>query len=224
MLKKIIFLLVSIWTSSFSIGDLEVNVVIHPVNKTKKYILNDRTILDSGVINSEILKVNELKDQKIATISVIMKTLKPSASENVKNTQYCILDGEFNSLYKLKKIENNSLEREIPINNFRNYFNGENVILTLYEKNFRLKQMELINSDPNDDDYIFSAYPNECKEIGGVNIVTYLEYEFDLVLDIKGAQNGSLVGNDIIVQEQGIESAVGSAADLVKRQFLLMQY
>lgn len=221
-MKKIILFFI-ICTSLFSsgIGDMEVNVTIIPTNKTKKYNLKDKLILDAGTYNS--LEEN-IFEHHLATVVVKMSPKKNVAKEKKRTTEsYCILDSEFNVPYKLNYLFNGELSGEIALANLKNYYNGANSNMILREKNFKKISIQLSKTDEKDEYYTFSAYPDECIEQNGTNIVSYLEYSFELYLDILSVSKGTIIGKDVLVKEEDIETAIGSIDDVIKNQFLRMQ-
>lgn len=229
MFKYIIsflFLTLNLFSAEFSlgIGDIDIHVSVVPENRVKKYDVDNKLVLDTGIYNSNS---KSLEERKIATIYVKMKT-KPTEDINSEDigSAVCILEGDFSVPFRLRMLETQDLNGEIPMNNIKDYFKGEGADLILREKNFKISNRNILKEDPNEEKYRFSAYPIECSNIDSdlaKNIVSNLEYQFELWLEVKNIQSGAIVRKDISIEDEIQSSVVGSAEDLVKRHFTKMQ-
>lgn len=214
--------LLKVFSSTTSgVGDLDIKVSVIPENKTKKYYVDNKLVLDSGVYNSA---ESDIYDQKIATITVKMQA-KQGSNDDTENHDVCTLDSEFNLIYNFNMLKDESLSRITSLTEIKNYNKASEVEIQLKEKNFKIIRIDIENKNEIDNEFIFSAYPILCKNLNNsfTNIVSYLEYSFELFLDIRGINNGMIVGGNILIDNDKIESAIGSAEDLVKRHFVDMQ-
>lgn len=230
MIKLIIYFLLlnvscfSIVRIGDGIGDMDIEVSVIAENKTKKYYIGENLVLDSGIYNPETRSVPE---QKIATILVIMQAKKSQTEDVTSNTANgCIIDSEFSIPYNLNKLLTNELEAEILLSDVKNYYNGENLSFTLKEKNFKRNKIEITNGVLGDDSFTFTAYPNECSSaqpVIGTNLVSRLEYQFEIWLSIDEIRNGAIIGSEILVKRDLTEMAIGTVEDLIKGHFTKMQ-
>lgn len=220
----LLFFLIKFYLMSESggIGDLNIEVIVTPVGKVKKYDIDDKVVLDAGIINSSSrISIKE----KIATVLVKMRTQQKNNEDiGIGNSYGCIIEGEFSPTYDLSMFEKNSLTSEVYLSELKKYYKGNEVNLKLIENNFKILMKEVKNEDLKENEYSFSAYPEECYEnTKSKNILKYLEYSFDLELEVNNIESGTIVGSDVLINNDLIDAAVGSAQDLVKGHFLKMQ-
>lgn len=206
------------------IGDLDINISMTPAPKVKKYPIKDTILLDTGTQNTGDLKNSFIGRQKIADVVVTMQTRK---SNNNNSKQYCIIDGDFNGLYKIKNIENFG-KKEIETNAIHKYKETGNLNIKLYQENFKLsKSSVILEEDLSKPTYTFVAYPEECEKISEEkpkNLIVRLIYSFEIWMEISGANVGDKVRIDVAVDNQtGTNEAVGAIKDLVKDHFRSIQ-
>lgn len=212
--KKILECIFLFFIMSFSIfaardsggmGDLYITINLNPVGKTKLYNIGDKTVLDTGIYNSQS---KTIKEQVIATVEVIME---PRKWQNDKdNGDHCTIDGDFNGILKYKELENSVLNTSIPLN-FKKYNAANGVTMTLKSKNYKDKGTRIENEQP-ETDYAFTAYPQDC---GLPNMITKLHYSFDLVLEINNFKDGDVISGSVQIEAS---TGKGAVKDLVIAQ------
>ena len=188
---------------SGGIGDLHITINLNPVGKTKLYNIGDKTVLDTGIYNSQS---KAIKEQVIATVEVIMEPKK--WQNNDASLDYCIVDGEFNGILRYKQLKSSVEGTSIPL--IIKQYNGTNgVTMNLKSIHYQDKGTQIekeISTEPN---YAFTAYPQECAY---ENMITKLHYSFDLVLDINNIKNGDIIGGSVKIEA---DSGKGAIRDLV---------
>lgn len=222
--KIYIFLIFSISIFGQGMGDLDISINMTPAGVTKKYIFDDSILLDTGTKNSTDIYFPFNGSEKIADVTVIMHAKKNNSPDTGK---YCVIDGDFNTLYKLRELE--ELEGKIETSNLKKYSQAEKTTITLYQKNFkRLKETVIANESKESEYYKFVAYPDEC--INGkngekqTNIVVIFAYSFEIWMEVSGAQKGDIVKTDVgIDSKETTSETVGTLKDLVKDQFRKLQ-
>lgn len=191
--------------ASGGIGDLDITINLSPVGKTKLYNISDKTVLDTGVYNSQSPLI---KEQVIATVDVIMEPKKwPKENEN-SSLDYCIIDGDFNGILRYRELGNSVEKTSIPLS-LKKYNGADKVTMKLKSSNYIDKGTQIQNEDKTDQDYAFTAYPTECNFS---NMITRLHYSFDLVLDIENIKNGDIIGGTVKIEAS---TGKGAVKDLV---------
>lgn len=183
---------------SGGIGDLDITINLSPVGKTKLYNIGDKTVLDTGIYNSQSPSI---KEQVIATVDVIMEP-KKWQQEN-SSLDYCTIDGDFNGILKYRELKNAVEKTSIPLS-LKKYNGAEKVTMKLKSINYKNKGT-IIQNETTDTYYAFTAYPNECDYY---NMITRLHYSFDLVLDIENIKNGDIIGGTVEIEASAGKGAV----------------
>lgn len=183
-------------------GDLHINMILNPVGKTRLYSVDGKTVLDTGVYNTQDPTIS---NQVIAKVNIIMEA-KPG-SNDASGGDHCTIDGDFNGLLKYRELANAVENTSIPLK-LKKYYGADKVDMILKSKNYK-DNGTIIVGETTDTEYAFTAYPTEC---GDYNMITKLSYSFDLVLDINNIKNGDIVGGELEIKA---EAGKGAIRDLV---------
>lgn len=210
----ILFIVMNISLVAAGKGDLYIKVDLIPANKVKSYYVSNKRVLDTGVYNSQ--DASDTYNQVIARVNVLIEARK---RENEIGDDPCVIEGEFTGILDYKKLKE-AVERtkvELDITNYNEKSNG--ITMSLRSAEYKEGLVLKDEIDSNDTEYFFSAYPLKDNPNDGCNSNTIqrLEYSFELVLDIKGAKNGSISGG--AMQAIG-DSGKGAIKDLVTEQIL----
>lgn len=208
----ILFLVIAFSIFGAGTGELKVTVNLYPVGGTKKYEINSKTVLDTGIYNSQDTNIH---NQVIARVEVIMEAIK-KPGEDLQGNDPCSIDGNFNGILEYRRLKAAVEQTSIPLI-ITQYNGGSNVKMNLKSSNFREEEAVIIKEDSSFNFYIFTAYPDEC---GYKNMITRLKYSFDLSLDIENISNGDILGGTMNVQG---DSGKGALKELILAQIAAIQ-